>query len=553
MASAVDSRRPTSSPTANSATPRRGSSRKNPLAHEIAVIATGARPGDGHRELFTEETSTGLVFEDGAVIRLSAAVANGQLVFLTHKESRREVVAQVARKREFRPTSCYVEVEFSEPAPGFWGIDFSQEAAHVPFDDQQQAAAELVQGSRTVSDNSKRPALAPSTEDVDTLKKEVEALRRQVQSLKTQAVEPKSATWKSAAPSAPASVPAPSATSSAQSAPFPPPVTSAVTPPPVSATLSTPTPKESYSTESQGAFSSLSSPTPSYVSPSLPTEHAASTTLEEATFPRPEIRVNRSKNLLPTAGKYKVAARGSFRPEVVRVAAISAALLVVALVVGVYLHWIPLPDFAKSIVPGSTAASSAPRVSPSATVSSNPSQPAGGTSSPQAASTVSNSLQPSALATSRPAGSAPVYSSEASDSDIRVIEVVPDSGVKPQPAVVKRAVTSSRTRTARASSEPMAVVGGGPVTPPKLVKSFRAVASPSNLEYFDKSNTVTVVLDGIVDTSGHVNSMSVVSGPASLRAAAMSALQLYEYTPARQNGRAVAAHVTVTIKFLFEP
>jgi len=46
------------------------------------VIATGARPGDsgGQRDLFTEETTTVLVFENGAVIRLSAAVAAGQLL-----------------------------------------------------------------------------------------------------------------------------------------------------------------------------------------------------------------------------------------------------------------------------------------------------------------------------------------------------------------------------------------------------------------------------------------------------------------------------------------
>ena len=477
MASAVDSRRPTASPPANSAKPR--STGKNPVAQEIAVVATGARPGHGQRELFTEETSTVLVFEDGAVIRLSAAVASGQLVFLTNKESRREVVAQVARKREYRPTSSNVEVEYSEPAPGFWGIDFSQEGEQVPFNDQQQAAAELVQASRTVSDKSNKPAPPPSSEDVDGLKKEVEALRKQLQSLKTQTVEPKEIGQKAPAP-----------------------------------------------------------PTPSHVI--SPPASAA-------------LRVNRAMSPLPAARKSKVAARGSFRPGVVRIAVLSAALLVVVLSASIYLHWIPLPDLAKSLVPGPTAASSGKPVSLAAPAGApHSSQPVVSTST-QTASTVSGSLQPPTLATSRPAGSAPVYASEASDSDIKVIEVVPGSEVTSEPAVEKRAVPYSRAHTARASSGPMAVAGGGPITPPKLLKSFRAIASPSNLEYFDKSNTVTVVLDGIVDTSGHVNSMSVVSGPLSLRAAAMSALALYEYTPARQNGRAVAAHVTVTIKFLFEP
>src|SRR5439155_20166603 len=119
--------------------------KSNPAAQEIQVIATGARPGDAdsQRELFTEETTTVLVFETGAVIRLTAAVAAGQLLFLTNKESRREGVAQVTRKRDFRPTSCYVEVEFSEPSPGFWGIEFPEGSELVPANAQQLEAAEL--------------------------------------------------------------------------------------------------------------------------------------------------------------------------------------------------------------------------------------------------------------------------------------------------------------------------------------------------------------------------------------------------------------------------
>jgi protein TonB len=73
------------------------------------------------------------------------------------------------------------------------------------------------------------------------------------------------------------------------------------------------------------------------------------------------------------------------------------------------------------------------------------------------------------------------------------------------------------------------------------------------LQYFDTSNTATVTLDAVVDSSGHVNSMKVLSGPASLRGPAMEALKQYRYKPATQRGKRVAAHVTVTIKFLFEP
>jgi TonB family protein len=73
------------------------------------------------------------------------------------------------------------------------------------------------------------------------------------------------------------------------------------------------------------------------------------------------------------------------------------------------------------------------------------------------------------------------------------------------------------------------------------------------LPYFDKTNTAIVTLNALVDSSGHVKSMKVLSGPASLREAAISALKQYRYAPARQLGKPVPAHVTVTINFLFEP
>ena len=118
----MDTRPSTVSPSASSPQTsgenRSPKPRMNAVACEVQVTATGARPSEkgSQRELFTEETTTALVFENGGVLRLAAAVVPGQLLFLTHKESKREVVAQVTRKRDFRPMICYVEVEFSEPA-----------------------------------------------------------------------------------------------------------------------------------------------------------------------------------------------------------------------------------------------------------------------------------------------------------------------------------------------------------------------------------------------------------------------------------------------------
>src|SRR5580692_9496837 len=96
--SAVDHVPATASPSASASktSGENGSAkpRMNAVACEVQVIATGARPAEagGKRELFTEETTTALVFENGGVLKLAASVATGQLLFLSQKESKREVV-----------------------------------------------------------------------------------------------------------------------------------------------------------------------------------------------------------------------------------------------------------------------------------------------------------------------------------------------------------------------------------------------------------------------------------------------------------------------------
>ena len=161
----------------------------NAVACEVGVIATGARSSEkgSQRELFTEETTTALVFENGGVLRLAAVVVPGQLLFLTHKETKREVVAQVTRKRDFRPMICYVEVEFSEPAPGFWGIEFSETPALATAPPQQKEPDESEQDAEDIfSSEPIAPAHAPSAQEIAMLNEEVEALREQLKLLQAQ-------------------------------------------------------------------------------------------------------------------------------------------------------------------------------------------------------------------------------------------------------------------------------------------------------------------------------------------------------------------------------
>lgn len=108
------------------ASPNATQPRVQPVALEIAVTVNGARTVEGSekREPFSETTQTVLVFGSGAVIRLNANVSSGQLLFLTNEKTKKEVVCQVVKSKNYRSVSGYVELEFTEPAVGFWGMRF---------------------------------------------------------------------------------------------------------------------------------------------------------------------------------------------------------------------------------------------------------------------------------------------------------------------------------------------------------------------------------------------------------------------------------------------
>src|SRR5438094_9278584 len=97
-----------------------------PVALEIPILVNGARTAEGSdkREPFSESTKTVMVFGSGAVIRLTSAMAPGQLLFLTNERTKKEVVCQVVKSKNYRSASGYVELEFTERAVGFWGMRF---------------------------------------------------------------------------------------------------------------------------------------------------------------------------------------------------------------------------------------------------------------------------------------------------------------------------------------------------------------------------------------------------------------------------------------------
>jgi TonB family protein len=90
---------------------------------------------------------------------------------------------------------------------------------------------------------------------------------------------------------------------------------------------------------------------------------------------------------------------------------------------------------------------------------------------------------------------------------------------------------------------------GGQVQVARLLKSVPPVY-PS----IARTNHVSgdVALDALIDANGNVTELKVVSGPPILWQAAMDAVRQWKYDPARLNGRPVAIHLGLTMRFRFE-
>jgi protein TonB len=58
-----------------------------------------------------------------------------------------------------------------------------------------------------------------------------------------------------------------------------------------------------------------------------------------------------------------------------------------------------------------------------------------------------------------------------------------------------------------------------------------------------------VLIDAVVDETGKVGDMRVLSGNPVLRQAAMESLRMWKYEPARLNGQPTSAHVQVRMNF----
>jgi TonB family protein len=88
-----------------------------------ASHVSGAADGGARRvsQPFVEQTSTAIVFAHGAVVRLAEIVTPGQILILRHGDSHEEAACRVVNVKASGTADSFVEMEFLQPAPAFWG------------------------------------------------------------------------------------------------------------------------------------------------------------------------------------------------------------------------------------------------------------------------------------------------------------------------------------------------------------------------------------------------------------------------------------------------
>jgi TonB family protein len=575
--------------------------RPNPVALEAPVSVAGARPATAQekRELFSEDTTTVLVFKDGAVIQLSAAITVGQLLFLTDKRSKREVVCQVVHKRSHRPTSCYVELEFTEEVDNFWGVSFpdKEESDAIP------RTAEAVEAEETTEDDRSEPVAAPKTEDVAQLKDEVETLRAQLRELQEkQAAEEKKALEEreeqarrlaeaeAAARAAAEGEARAKAERVAEEARQKTLMADEETK--RAAEEARKWEEESIEKERQrkqadkerkereeaereaaekGKEEGPRPPTigmrlPSGV-PSAPVETPAAAKpasgkdeadpLEDL-LPKPALDFSHAPKGLDPNDPYNI-----YKPLRKRagLSEVVAALVVVLLLIGGggfawYQNWLPflhhrvpelptLPKNAPVAKPAAANATKAPNVANS--------QPAGSAATGTAPATAETKPGTGSDAkTAEPPAEKPA---EEIVTEEKPAEKKADSKkLAAGKASSKKDGKNHGKAETSAESKPKPAVtdeaSDAPIEPAKLLHSVSPVYPPDAMRGYI---TGDVRIEAEVDAAGRVGAMKILVGPEALRQAARDALKQYEYAPATQGGKAVASKVVVTVKFWFDP
>jgi periplasmic protein TonB len=517
---------------------------------KVTEIIRGAAP---HTEPFEEQTSSMIVFPDGGVLRMATAVSAGQMLVLTNLKTRQDAICRVVKVRTYSNTASYVEVEFTHRQTGYWGVYFeSDAAAQQPSTEVAPAGSEGSLTGSKGSATSEIPKTAPIPNKAESTFIPLGS-QEDVQSTASSTASSKSKTVPAAAkgnnPVAPSAVAAPSAPVSE-----PRPNTQAHSPRPSAASNLSKSEQEQTTvaeeTLSQAAPLVLSSPRTSVGAFGISFEPGGS---DKET---PE----NDKNWLLIAA--------------------CAAVLLVLVGGGVFLFGHKSGNAAANHRQPATTASQAHAPAPppaetlssQATVTPSPSRPntsllppvrgglvstaASGKPTKDVADGSEPAPQPEPVASSpAPAKTVPsvfgalnahpVASHQAAAGPPEpVLDGTSPGGGDSLLGIAAPGLPSSLPPPGFNSNLPVRV--GGRISEPRLLTHILPQYPLLALQAHTQGN---VVVEIVIDKTGKVGDVRVVSGPTVLREAAVDAVRRWIYEPTLLDGQPIIVQMSVTIRF----
>src|ERR1019366_8630155 len=122
------------SPAPNSESKSGESPRSSPVCLEVPITIRSMPGENGNASEASgptrEEGRTVIVFDSGAVLRLSSNLPAGQTVILSNAQGR-GVVCRIVKGRNLQTLKGYSELEFAEPVNDFWHIHQTGEPTDV--------------------------------------------------------------------------------------------------------------------------------------------------------------------------------------------------------------------------------------------------------------------------------------------------------------------------------------------------------------------------------------------------------------------------------------
>lgn len=504
--------------------------RRDAVGVEIPVTVHASRTTQGLGKNLPpvhEDTKTVIVLQQGAVVRLTSSLSTGETVVLTNRMTGADVLCRVGNVKSQAGTQHYVDLEFIQRAPGFWGDTVP--ASTVPPATPTSASAPGPAAPVT-------PLAAP--------------------------VVPVPPLVAAPAP------PPPAAAFTAPPQPQPPQIIN-VAPPPVRVMPPPPAPVPIVDLPPVAAAETLQ--------PALLAEPVAAAWMTPQSSSATPARGNMDQSSFGSISATNSVSATSSSSTKILMGVAAAVVLVLGGAGGGYWFYSHQAGAAGSRTSQQTANIPAvPSVVPSASPVTSAGVPA-----PEPLPPAVNAPAPEArmdvVLESRPQPDEPTARAQ-----------TPPAAVKRAPAV-KRSVTveqmsapKAKTATARMDSsaappviptalnlgevapssllvaEPVAPapppvnsgrVSGGQLEPPQMISSTPPVYPPAA-----KMSRIqgVVLLDALINETGKVVETTVINGPPQLASAAQQSVQGWKYKPAQLNGKPVPVHERVSVRFTLQ-